>query len=57
MTELAVAWLNGEITTGQATKAIKGDSHTNNTSVLFQLCVAIREGINNKEIYIRVINK
>lgn len=52
MRELAVAWLKGEITTGQANFAIRGENKKNNTSVLFQLCTAIREAARDNEITI-----
>lgn len=43
--ELAVAWINGDITTGQAAKALGMNQKSSSSSALFQLCVALREGM------------
>ena len=51
MVELAVAWMKGEITQGQAARALGKDSSGGEvTSVLYQLCVAIREGMKDGRI-------
>lgn len=50
MIEVAVAWIKGEVTQGQVCKAMSLDGTRYSTSILFQLCVALREGIKQGKI-------